>query len=95
MTNENTTRACSNCKYFQRYYVIGCNNRFMPTSLGCCKNFKVTKAISTQRVKKDEGCELWQPYELQKLVFQYSIEEKLQDINKTLENILALLRDAE
>ena len=84
---------CLNCKYFQRYFIIGCDGAFRPTALGRCTNYKVAKSISSKRVKSDEGCDLWQPYELQKLKIQYCMELRLQRINKDVVDVLTVLRD--
>lgn len=84
---------CSNCRYFQRYYVIGADRTFKPTSLGHCVNTNIAKSLSNRRVKKDDGCDLWRPYELQKISIQYCTEQRLQRIAKDLTDVLAILRD--
>lgn len=95
MNTENTPKVCTNCKYFLRYYVIGVDCTFTPTALGHCINLKVSKGISTKRVNKNVGCDLWQPYELQKLSIQYGIEERLQFYCRKIEELLIALRDVE
>ncbi len=84
---------CSNCKYFQRYYVLGCSRTFKPTQLGRCVNTDIAQSLSTKHIRKDDGCDLWQPYELQKLNIQYSLELRLQTIGNDVADILAVLRD--
>ena len=95
MNNENIAMTCTNCKYFQRYYVIGTDCSFKPTALGHCIHSKINCKVADKHVRKDEGCELWQPYELQKLYRQYGVEILLSRIDATMDSILALLRDAE
>ena len=93
MYEQYKVSTCLNCKYFQRYYVIGYDGTFRPTALGCCTNYKVAKSLSNKRVKNDEGCDLWQPYELQKLKMQYCMEFRLQRIEKDVIDVLTVLRD--
>ena len=93
MDEKYKTITCTNCKYFQRYYVIGCGNTFNPTTLGHCINFKIAKGLSNKHVKKNQGCDLWQSYELQKLSIQYCTEIRLQRISKDIADVLAILRE--
>lgn len=91
--DDNSTKVCANCKYFKRYYIIGYDYTFRPTDKGFCSNTEVKS--KTKFPNKCLGCELWQPYELQKLGIRYGMEMHLQNISKTMEKILAVLRDAE
>lgn len=93
MDNKDNTTICTNCKYFQRYYVIGYQRAFRPTSLGHCINPNVAKSISNRRIQNDEGCDLWQSYELQRLSIQYCAEIRLQRISQDIADVLAVLRD--
>lgn len=93
MDNKDNTTSCGNCKYFQRYYVIGYERAFRPTSLGRCINPNIAKSLSNKHIQKNDGCDLWQPYELQKLNIQYCTELRLQRISQDLEDVLAVLRD--
>lgn len=95
MNNDNTTKTCTNCKYFRRHYVIGDRGSLIETSVGHCANCNIADIIAAKHVRKDEGCELWQPYELQKLNIQYGIELSLQDIDKNVNKILSILRAIE
>lgn len=92
MTNQNV---CSNCKYFQNYYVIGCDYTFKKTKLGRCINSEIAKSISSKRVKKDAGCDLWQPYKFQTLNIKYGAEKRLEYYLKIVVNLLAALNNAE
>ena len=93
MKNEYKATTCTNCKYFQRYYIIGCGNAFRPTSMGRCINSNVARSLSNKHIQKDEGCDLWQPYELKKLNIQYCTEIRLQRISQDVADVLAILRD--
>ena len=88
-------RVCSNCKYFRRHYVVNNIGTLSPTAVGHCVHLKIKDSVSAKHVRKDEGCELWQPYELQKLNVQYSMEQSLQNISDKVGEMLAVLRDAE
>ncbi|MDE7454917.1 MAG: hypothetical protein K2M64_03720 [Clostridia bacterium] len=92
-TIDNATK-CTNCKYYKRHYIVA-EGRFLPTAMGHCINSKVNNHASDKHIKKDEGCDLWQPFELQKLEFKYDTEQRLQNICDKLTDILAVLRDAE
>lgn len=91
--SKNNTATCLNCKYFQRYYIIGYDGTFKPTTLGRCINSKVAKSLSNKHIQKDDGCDLWQPYELQRLHIQYCTELRLQRIVKDVIDVLTVLRD--
>lgn len=93
-TKENKT-TCSNCKYFKRHYVVSATGLFSAIGTGHCANADIKRNLSDKHTLKNEGCDLWQPYELQKLRVQYGIEQYLIRISETIDNILAVLRDAE
>lgn len=93
MDEKHNATTCSNCKYYQRYYVIGFTHTFTPTSLWRCINADIAKSLSNKHVRKDEGCELWQSFELQKLSIQYCAELRLQRISKDIADVLTVLRD--
>lgn len=95
MNNENLSNVCTNCKYFQRFYVLGLGGAFRPTMEGRCIHLKTDDKSSAKHIHKNEGCDLWQPYELQKLFLQYCIEERVERIYKYVEEILAILRNVE
>lgn len=95
MNNNNSKQVCTNCKYFQRYYIIASDCTFKATALGHCVNLKVSKPISSKRVKKDEGCDLWQPYELQKLRVKYGVEQGIQFYGKIVEDLLVAFYNIE
>lgn len=86
---------CTNCKYYKQHYIVADRGVFVPVSVGHCVNHKIRDNVSAKHVRNNEGCELWQPHELAKLRQQYCMELMLQDINKKLNDILAVLRDAE
>lgn len=92
MNNDNTTRTCTNCKYYRRHYVINDMGLLINTDTGHCANGNIKDSISDKHIRKDEGCDSWQPYELQKLHIQYGIEQSLQSIDKKVKQILAILR---
>ena len=94
MDKEYNAATCSNCKYFQRYYVIGCTRKFTPTSLGRCVNTNIARSLSNKHVQKDDGCDLWQSFELQKLCIQYSLELRLERISQDVADVLEVLRDS-
>lgn len=96
---ENTTknepdRTCSNCKYFKRHYVVSAS-RFMPLNEGHCGNASQKRKTGDVRTTKNAGCQLWQPRESEKPKQRYCLELLLQSVDKRLEEILAVLRDAE
>ena len=95
MNNKITNQVCTNCKYFQRFYVIGMGGAFRPTMDGRCIHSKADSKLSAKHIQKKEGCDLWQPYELKKLLLQYCIEERIERINKYVEEILAVLHNVE
>ena len=95
MDNENSKRACTNCKFFRRHYVVYESGKFLATSIGHCAHHNFDKKVAAKHTQKDEGCFLWQPYELQKLKIQYGIEHHLHRIEQEIADILAVLRDAE
>ena len=95
MNTKDCEYTCSNCKYFQNYFVIGCDYTFKKTQLGRCINLEVAKSISSKRVKKDEGCDLWKPCELRTLQIQYGAEKRLEYYLKIVVNLLAALNNAE
>lgn len=95
MGNESTKRICSNCKYFKRHYIVNNIGTLTATAMGHCVHLKIKDSVSAKHIRKDEGCELWQPYELQKLNRQYRIEQNLQDISDRAGEILTILRDVE
>lgn len=88
-------RVCTNCKYFQRYYVISAGFRFSPTHKGFCANGNVNANLSKRLVLKNAGCDLWQSEELQKLNHDYRMEMAMDRAFATLEEIRNYLRDAE
>lgn len=92
---EESKTTCTNCKYFKRHYIISTTCLFSSAGTGHCSNSKTKRNISDKHVKRNEGCELWQPYELQKLRIQYGIEQHLSKISETIENILAVLRNVD
>lgn len=92
---NNEKRVCSNCKYFQRYYIISYNYTFKPTPLGDCSNINLRNSLSARHIRKDEGCDLWQPYELQKLKIEYGARQQLQKLYQAIEETIVVLRDAE
>ena len=93
MKNEN--QVCANCKYFKQHYVMADSGTFITTRMGHCVNGKVSNYVSAKHVQKNEGCDLWQSYELQKLHLQYCIEERVERVCKYIEEILAILRNVE
>lgn len=93
MNNENTKRVCSNCKYFKRHYIVNNTGTLTATATGKCIHFEIKDSVSAKHVRRDEGCDLWQPYELQKLNVQYRIEQNLQNISDKAGEMLAILRD--
>lgn len=95
MNDKAAARVCSNCKYFQRYYVISSKFRFTPTKKGFCCNCKVNDNISKKLVKTDVGCDLWQSEELRKLSRSYSVEAALYKTLELLEEIRDYLRDGQ
>lgn len=95
MNNEAATRVCTNCKYFQRYYVIASGFRFKPTIKGFCSDHKVNANISKRLVRTNVGCDLWQSEELQKLGHRYNMEITLNKAVETLEEIRDYLKDGE
>lgn len=94
MTKE-TSQTCYNCKYYQHYYVLNAMLRFTPTNKGFCNNCGVNVNYTKRHLKQNCACDLWQPRELLKLKEQYGIEMKLQIVKEQLDDIIALLRDAE
>lgn len=95
MNKELNTTSCSNCKYYKRHYVVHDRGFLIYTHKGHCANPNIKDSVSARHVKKDEGCALWQPLELQKLSIQYGIEQSLQNISDKVNEILAVLRDVE
>ena len=93
MDEKNNAEKCSNCKYFQRYYVIGCDRTYSPTRQGRCININISKTLSKKHVKNDNACDLWLPYELKKLNIHYTMEKKIKKICNDLSSILEILRD--
>ena len=85
---------CTNCKYFKRHYIIG-EGKLISTCAGHCVHLKIRDNVSDKHVKKDEWCELWQPFELQKLEEQYNMELRLEKISKAVGEMLMVLRDVE
>lgn len=86
-------QVCTNCKYYKQHYVLSSRGTFTTTRSGHCVHLKINNAVAAKHVKKDEGCDLWQPYELQKLCNRYIVELRLQRISQDIANILSLLRD--
>ena len=95
MNTEETKQTCTNCKYFQRFYIIGPSGAFRPTLEGRCMCSKINNKLLAKHVKRNEGCDLWQPYELQKLNIQYCMQERVERIYKYVKEILTILRDME
>ena len=95
MDEKAIVQTCTNCKYFRRHYVISDRGFLLYTHKGHCANGKIKDSIAVKHVRKDEGCDLWQPYELQKLHIQYGIEQSLQSIDQKVKQILAILRAIE
>lgn len=93
MSRGNCSETCQNCKYFKRYYIISSNLSFSPTNEGFCANYNINKKIAANHVLNDDGCNLWQSYELKKLAQQIIKEDALVKINQTIESFLILLRD--
>lgn len=94
MIKEKQIKTCQNCKYFQRYYVIS-HTSLISTNKGFCINLDMNVKLSAKHIQKNESCDLWQPYELAQLQRQYNTEQLLININKKIEDLLAILRDAE
>lgn len=95
MNNENEKQVCTNCKYYKRHYILDDNGRFYGTCKGHCVHLKVNSLTAAKHVKRNEGCVLWQPYELQKLEVEYGVELRLERILREIADVLAVLRDAE
>ena len=95
MSKKENETTCTNCKYFQNFYVIGYDCTFKRTSLGRCVNCKVANSVSSKRVKKDEGCDLWKPRELRTLQIQYGAEKRLEYYLKIVVDLLAVLHNVE
>lgn len=95
MNEKDKAQVCSNCKYFQRYYVISCGFRFKPTTKGYCGNGKVNCNAAKKLVRADAGCDLWQSEELRKLSGGYCVESALDKSAELLEEIRDYLRDGE
>lgn len=93
--NDKLSMVCTNCKYFQRFYVIGLGGAFRPTMEGRCIHLKAENKLSAKHIQKNEGCVLWQPYELQKLRLQYCMQERMERVCNYVEEILAVLRNVE
>lgn len=94
MNKDDSKQVCTNCKHYKQHYIIS-SGAFMPIHKGHCTHAKTNIKISAKHVDKDEGCELWQSYELQKLEQQYMIEQKLADIHKKVWEMLEVLRNIE
>lgn len=69
--------------------------RFAATNKGFCGSGKVPDGAVKKYIRQKTACEMWQPRELLKLKEQYGIEMKLQIVKEQLDDIIALLRDAE
>lgn len=95
MCEENSATSCTNCKYYKRHYVVTDNAALRATCIGHCTNIKISDSASAEYVEKNEGCDLWQPQELQKLSIQYGIELRLQKIYDSVNELLVILRDTE
>lgn len=95
MNKNDSKTACSNCKYFRRHYIVDDMGTLFATARGHCVHLKINNGVSAKHVRKDEGCELWQPYELQKLKIKYGMEQRLQNISDKVGEMLAVLREME
>ena len=95
MTKKECPENCKNCKHFQRYYVISATLSFTPTGDGFCTNYLLKNNLAQKHVQKNEGCELWQPYELKKLKQKYYMEQLLIETLKKIGTLLILFNDEE
>lgn len=83
-------KKCSNCKYFEKHYVIAKSYKLRETSCGSCGSLKVKIHHAKKHIYENSACKFWEertgePQEMQ------SVETVLSKIEKDLKNISMIL----
>ena len=86
-------RNCKNCRYYTFHYVK-VHNYLMQLSEGHCTNDRVFP-YRKDKSKVVESCEFWEPMELQKEERKKMIKEVLENMEKSLRDIKAILQSDE
>ena len=90
-------KPCEECRYYKFYFKKMCGRFHRTAGMGDCYHPE-TLAMSRAdraRLKLIGTCERWEPYEIQVTERRVGIRETIRHIQKTLDDILAILQDDE